>query len=177
MFSWAFLKERITKLKVLGTLMAFAGVVALSKPEAGNGDVTGLLLVLLGAISAAAYTVLGKRLMEKYDSVTLTSYAMLLGSVPLLAFALPAARKVLDAADSGLLTSVLFLGVFSTYLGYQGWYYFLQREEASRASVFLLAISLVALLAGALLLNEAITLLTILGGVAVVLGIILVIKS
>ncbi len=177
LFSWAFLKERITKLKVLGTLIAFAGVAALSKPEAGNGDVTGILLVLLSAISAAAYTVLGKRLMGKYDSVTLTSYAMLLGSVPLLAFALPAARKVLDAADPGLLTSVLFLGVFSTYLGYQGWYYFLQREEASRASVFLLAIPLVALLAGALLLNEAITPLTVLGGIAVVLGIVLVIKS
>ncbi len=177
MFSWAFLKERITKLKVLGTLIAFAGVAALSKPETGNGDVAGILLVLLSAISAAAYTVLGKRLMGKYDSVTLTNYAMMLGSIPLLVFAAPAVKKVLNVPDFTLISSILFLGIFSTYLGYQGWYYFLQREEASRASVFLLAIPFVAILAGALLLNESITLLTVVGGLAVVLGIVVVIKS
>ena len=180
LFSWAFLNEKITKLKVLGTLIAFAGVATLSKPEASNGNVFGILLVLLSAISAAAYTVLGKKLMGKYDSITLTSYAMMLGSIPLLAFALPAAGKMLespDFPDFSLISSVLFLGVFSTYLGYQGWYYFLQREEASKASVFLLAIPFVAIIAGAFLLDEAITVLTVIGGIAVVFGIILVIRS
>lgn len=158
-------------------MIAFAGVVALSKPETGNGNAAGILLVLLSAISAAAYTVLGKRLMCKYDSVKLTNYAMVLGSIPLLVFGVPAAKKVVNGYDFTLISSVLFLGIFSTYLGYQGWYYFLQREEASRASVFLLAIPFVAILAGSLLLNEAITLLTIIGGLAVVTGIMLVIKS
>ena len=174
--SWIFLGERITSLKVMGVLIAFAGVAALSKPESG-GNPLGILLIFISSLSAAAYTVLGKRLMNRYDSFTLTSFAMLLGSIPIIYFSIPGVEVILAKPDVGLILSVTFLGIFSTYLGYLGWYYFLEREEASRASVFLLAIPFVALISGAVMLNETITLLTIAGGLAVVIGILLVLKA
>jgi drug/metabolite transporter (DMT)-like permease len=174
--SWAFLKERITGMKVFGVLIAFGGVAVLSNPESG-GSFLGLVLVFISAVSAAAYTVLGKKLMEKYDSLTLTSWTILLGSIPILYFSIPGVEKILVRMDMMLILSVMFLGIFSTYLGYLGWYYFLEREEASRASVFLLAIPFVSIVAGSFLLNEAITTLTIAGGSAIIFGILLVIRS
>jgi drug/metabolite transporter (DMT)-like permease len=174
--SWMFLKEKVTKMKILGVLIAFTGVALLSKPESG-GNLLGVIFVFISAVSAAAYTVLGKKLMDEYDSVTLTNGAVILGSLPILIFSFSGLKKILLYQDFGLTFSVLFLGIFSTYLGYLGWYYFLEREEASRASVFLLAIPFVALMAGAFLLKENITTLTILGGMAVIIGILLVIKE
>jgi drug/metabolite transporter (DMT)-like permease len=174
--SWIFLEERITKGKVAGILIAFCGVAVLSKPESG-GDPVGIVLVFISALAAAGYTVLGKKLMGRYDFLTLTGYAMLLGSIPILYFSVPGVKKVLTVMDPGLILSVLFLGIFSTYLGYLGWYYFLEREEASRASVFLLTIPFVALIAGSIILNESITALTVAGGVAVTLGILLVLRE
>ena len=174
--SWMFLDEKITPLKVLGVLVAFAGVAALSKPESG-GNPIGILFVFTSALSAAAYTVFGKRLMDRYDFLTLTSFAMIFGSLPILYFSIPGAEKILETMDTGLILSVIFLGIFSTYLGYLGWYYFLEREEASRASVFLLAIPFVSLASGFVMLKESITILTLVGGFAVILGILLVLKA
>ncbi len=173
--SWAFLRERITVGKVAGTVLAFSGVVLISEPSSGN--VLGILLVLISTIAAAIYTTLGKSLMRKYDAITLTSNAMVLGSLPLLIFLPHSVSQMAANMNFDLAISIVFLGVFSTYLGYLGWYYFLKTEEASKASIFLLAIPLVSLAAGNLLLGEALTVVTIAGALAVILGILLVIRS
>ena len=171
--SWMFLNERITALKIFGTAVAFAGVALISEPSSGN--IFGILIVLASAIASAIYTTLGKKLMEKYDAITLTSYAMLLGSIPLLPFLPSSLAEMLNNPNT--ITSILFLGFFSTYLGYMGWYYFLEREEASKASIFLLTIPIVSLIAGSLLLGEKLTLLTFAGAITILLGVYMVLKG
>ncbi len=92
--SWMFLKEKITGVKVLGILVAFVGVALISKPENGNfASFVGFILVFISSLSAAAYTVLGKKLMQNYDSVTLTSATVILGSIPLFPFPFLLQRK------------------------------------------------------------------------------------
>ena len=174
--SWIFLKERITVGKIAGIMTAFSGVAVLSKPEFG-GELIGVMFVLISSVSAAVYTVLGKKLMKKYDYATLTNFAMILGSLPLMVAVPSGIERVLAVGDLILVGSFVFLGVFSTYLGYLGWYYFLEKEEASRASVFLLAIPLVAVIAGVVLLGENVDILTIIGGMAIVGGIATVLKK
>lgn len=170
-----FLRERITPRKVLGILIAISGVYILSKPES-SGSIIGILLVLLSTVSAGIYTVMGKIMLEKYSPGVLTSYVMLLGSIPLLPFA-PSSFEKIWTLDSFTVISVIFLGVFSTYFSYQGWYYFLKRESASKASVFLNAIPLVSILAGFFLLSENITFETVAGGLLVITGILIVMRA
>jgi len=172
--SWAFLKEKITSMKILGTFIAFCGVAIISNPSYGN--LYGMGLVTVSAIAAAVYTTFGKMLMKKYDPITLTGNAMVLGSIPLFPFLLSSIGE-LSSADNTLLISIAFLGIFSTYFGYLGWYYFLEKEEASRASVFLLAIPVVSLIAGYLLLGEDLPVKTIIGSVTVIAGIYLVVRK
>ena len=174
-FSAMLLGERVTLAKVTGILVALFGVYVLSHPESG-GDLTGILLVLIATLSAGIYTVGGKVLMRKYDPLVLTSYAMVLGSVPLIPFSYSSLSKLLEV-DMITVLSVVFLGVFSTYFAYQGWYYFLNREEASKASVFLQAIPVVSILAGYFLLGEEITHMTLVGGAMIIAGIVIVVRS
>ncbi|WP_456370773.1 DMT family transporter [Geoglobus sp.] len=174
-FSAMLLGERITLAKVTGIMIALLGVYVLSHPE-GGGDLTGVLLVLIATLSAGIYTVGGKVLMRKYDPLVLTSYAMVLGSVPLIPFSYSSLSKLLEV-DVITVLSVVFLGVFSTYFAYQGWYYFLNREEASKASVFLQAIPVVSILAGYFLLGEEITHMTLIGGAMIIAGIVIVVRS
>ncbi len=170
------LGETIAPQKIVGSLIAITGVAIISQPE-GDFSLPGIALTLASAVAAAAYTVLGKKLMYKYDHSTLTNYSTLLGTIPLLPFTLPASLKVFGLCDYTLIASVVFLGVFATYFGYRGWYYFLEREEASRAAVFLLPIPLISTLAGVFLLNETVGPQTFAGGAAILAGILLVVRS
>ncbi len=171
-----FLSETITSRKLTGIVMAFLGVAVLSEPEF-NVKAAGVIFVLLSSISASIYTVMGKRLMRRYNYAILTNYAIIFGSLPLMPFVPSALSRLVTTGDVILGFSVVFLGIFSTYLGYLGWYYFLEREEASRASVFLLAIPLVAIIAGVILLGETIDIMTLLGGIAIIGGIALVLRG
>ncbi|MBE8540434.1 EamA family transporter [Geoglobus acetivorans] len=173
--SAVFLKEGITYRKVAGIAIALVGVYVLSRPDSA-GHLIGVLLVLISTISAAIYTVLGKSTLKRYSSGVLTSYVMLFGSVPLSIYAPSSFEKLLEL-DAITILSVVFLGVFSTYLAYQGWYYVLKREEASRASVFLNAIPVVSIVAGSLLLSEPITLSTLAGGAMILAGILIVLRA
>ncbi len=173
--SWMFLNERINLWKIGGTLIAFFGVTLISEPSYAN--MFGITLILVSAVAAAIYTTLGKKLMRKYDAVTLTSNAMVLGSIPLFFFLPFSLTDLLNSPTPELVFSILFLGLFSTYFGYIGWYYFLAKEEASKASVFLLAIPVVSLLAGYIMLGEALTLRTLAGSAAIITGIYFVLRG
>ncbi|WP_202319462.1 DMT family transporter [Archaeoglobus neptunius] len=173
--SWKFLNERINLWKIGGTVLAFSGVALISEPSYAN--IIGILLVLISAVAASIYTTLGKKLMEKYDAITLTSNAMVLGSIPLLLFVPSSIFEIANSFKSELILSIIFLGLFPTYFGYLGWYYFLSKEEASKASIFLLAIPLVSLIAGYILLGEVLTLRTLAGSFAVIAGIYLVLRG
>ncbi|WP_456329000.1 DMT family transporter [Archaeoglobus sp.] len=168
-----FLKEKITYGKIFGTILAFAGVAVISDPSYDN--IYGIALVMVSTIAAAIYTTFGKSLLSKYDPVTLTSNAMILGSIPLYPFLYESILSLQN--DPNLIASIVFLGIFSTFLGYLGWYYFLEKEEASRASVFLLTIPVVSLLAGGVLLSEPLTIKTLAGSGLVLLGIYIVLRK
>lgn len=174
-FSWMFLNEMINSWKVSGTIIAFLGVALLSEPSLGN--IFGILTILVSTLSAAIYIVLGKKLMMKYDAVTLTSNAMILGSIPLLFFLPTSIWEIYSNFSESLIASLIFLGIFPTYLGYLGWYYFLAKKEASKASIFLLAIPVVSLIAGYFLLDEILTVKTLIGAITIITGIYIVLKG
>ncbi len=161
------LGEELTIRKALGIAMAFAGVAVISEPKDAT---SGVAITLLAAIAAALYTTLGKLMMRRYDSKTLTTYVMLTGAAFLSPF-LPKALVSVAACGADTILSITFLGLFSTFFGYLGWYYFLEFEEASKASVFLLAIPPVSILAGCFMLGEKISFSTIAGSILVIAGV------
>ena len=81
--SSVFIKERVTKTKVIGILLGMTGSVILSYMSMGNisgtSSLTGDLFVLINAVSYGIYLVLVKPLMSRYKPITVISWVFLFG--------------------------------------------------------------------------------------------------
>lgn len=179
--AFIFLKEKITSKKVMGIMLALFGVVIIS--IFGTPDesieinlIHGALAVVLAAIMGAFYTIAGKKLLERYSALSLTVYAMLLGSVALIPFLFlnPSIIDQVATMSAHSWFAVIFLGVFSTVIGYTLWYVGLEMKSASDVSVYLYAVPVLSTIISYFLFDDKITMFFVLGGVLVIIGLVLV---
>jgi drug/metabolite transporter (DMT)-like permease len=175
------LNEKMNSKKLLGVIIALCGVVIISILGTPNASIEikyiyGALAVSIAAIMGAFYTIAGKKLLERYSALSLTVYAILLGSIaliPLLFFNTSIINQV-TAMSARSWFAIIFLGVFSTVIGYILWYVGLEIKSASEVSVYLYAIPVLSTIISYFLLNDKITLFFVLGGVLVIIGLVLV---
>jgi drug/metabolite transporter (DMT)-like permease len=185
-FAKIFIKEKLRKIKILGIIIAFLGVVIISLFGKGyisieKTYIIGIIAVLFAAIMGAIYTIAGKKLLSRYDALSLTAYAILFGSLGLIPFLHPIINplffdQVTKLSNIGWI-AVIFLGVFSTVIGYTLWFIALEKKSASELSVYLYAIPVLATLISYLLFADMITEFYIFGGSFVIIGLYLVNKK
>jgi drug/metabolite transporter (DMT)-like permease len=165
--------ERWNLRRAAGLAVAFGGVAIVVLLGAGGelsfANAKGPLIVLAAPVAFALYNVLLKPLLGRYDLLALTAATSLVGTVFLLPFV---SRGTIDSvtsisAEDAVL--VLYLGVVSTFLGYIGWNTGLRGLGATRAVTYTYLISPLAVLMGAAILDEPVTLWLAVGG-ALVLG-------
>jgi len=177
-----FLKEKITLIKLFGIMLALFGVILISvwgkiSSTLDMDYIIGTLAVVIAAIMGAIYTIIGKKYLERYSGLSLTVYAILLGSlgiVPLINYSL--FDQVSKMSLNGWF-AVLFLGIFSTVIGYVIWYVVLKIKTASEISVYLYAIPVLSTIFSYFMFNDEITSMFILGGILVIIGLIIVNKK
>jgi len=177
--STIFLKEKIGLKKLIGIIIALCGVVVISIwGKAGAfihiEYISAVLAVLIAAIMSALYTIAGKKLLTRYSALSLTTYVMLLGSLGLTPFI---RGSLLDQISKMSMTgwfAVIFLGVFSTVVGYGLWYIVLKIKSASEISIYLYAIPVLSTIISYFMFKEKITFMFILGGFLVIAGLIIV---
>jgi drug/metabolite transporter (DMT)-like permease len=102
--------ERLGAMHVIGALIAFAGaaLIVLSRPDAGEGSVVGLVLALLCALTWAAYSVLSRRL-GAVPTESVTVFCLATAALSLIAH-LGMEETALPATGYGWL-SVIALGI------------------------------------------------------------------
>lgn len=174
-----FLKERISMLKALGVIIAMSGVVVISIwGKAGSSlkveYLFGAISVLIAALMGALYTIAGKKLLERYTGLSLTVYAMLLGSIGLIPFLNDSIIHQVSKMSVNGWFAVIFLGVFSTVIGYVIWYVALKIKTASEISIYLYAIPVFSTIFSYIMFKDEITLMFILGGFLVIAGLAIV---
>jgi drug/metabolite transporter (DMT)-like permease len=165
--------ERWNLRRAAGLAVAFGGVAIVVLLGAGGelsfANAKGPLIVLAAPVAFALYNVLLKPLLGRYDLLALTAATSLVGTV----FLLPFVRGGTIDSVTGISTEdallVLYLGVVSTFLGYIGWNTGLRGLGATRAVTYTYLISPLAVLMGAAILDEPVTLWLAVGG-ALVLG-------
>ena len=169
--------ERIRLRHVVGLAVAFAGVVVVvalgSGQELSFDSVQGPLLVLGAPISFALYNVILKPLLGRYDLLALTAASSLVGTIGLLPLVRPSTADVVVDASPGIAALVLYLGVLATLLGYILWNAGLKGLGPTRAVTYAYGIPALAVVFGAILLDEPITGWLVVGAALVVGGIVL----
>ena len=174
LLSALFLQERLTRLGWSGILLAFAGVGLIALSGGGGLHFTpGALLILLSAVVAAAFNILSKKGLRRYAALEFTSYAIWAGTLPMFIF-LPGLIRQFRGAAPPATFAVVYLGIFPAAIAYVLWNYALSRMPASLLSSFLYLSPVIASFIAWLWLGEVPALLTILGGVIAILGVILV---
>lgn len=177
-----FLSENIDKQMLFGIITALAGVIVISLW--GNPGVTieveylsGALAVVVAAFVGAVYTIFGKKMLTRYNPLSLTAYAFLLGTLGLIPFLSYSFFE--EVANISLVTwaSVLFLAFFPTVIAYTLWYAALEVKQASEISVYLYATPVISTLLGVFFLHEQLTVFYVIGGFFVLAGLYLVNKQ
>lgn len=174
-----FLKEKITWKKLLGVVLAFGGVLIISmwgRPETSIeiNYIYGAFAVLIAATMGAFYTIAGKKLLERYTALSLTVYAMLFGSLGLIPLISTSLFNEVAALSTDAWLAIIFLGLFSTVIGYLLWYLALEIKTASELSVYLYAIPVLSTIVSYFWFDDKITIMFVLGGALVIIGLAIV---
>src|SRR3712207_1442353 len=172
--------ERLVPRQVVGILLSLAGVgLALAERglgwQGGFGTLAGDGLMLVTALCGAAYGVLAQRALARYSALTVTTYAMVLGTLLLVPAALVEGLVgVLPQLDLQTVVLLVFLGVFGGALGFFLWTFALTRLTPTQVTVYINLNPLVAMVLAAVLLAEHLTIIFAAGFSVVVLGVLLV---
>lgn len=137
------LKERISKRHIISMAMALLGVGYIIS-QGDLGTILGLRfefidLILLGAVlSWAAYSIVGKVVLNKFNSVVSTTYACAFGTLFLLPFTVMETTwtDIVEASMPAWL-SIMHMSVFVTVISFIMYYNGIQKIGASKASIFI----------------------------------------
>ncbi len=181
--SWLLLRERFKFLTGFALLLGLVGVYLIVErslipniPSGGGAlRILGDVLVILGLICEAFYTVRGKAMLVKHPPLLITS-AAIVGSalvwIPL------AGGEVLYSGWHPLsVTAWLGLGwlaLMSTVVAYLAWFKGLEKIEGSAAASTLFVQPLLGTILAIMLLNDKILPTTIIGGILIVVSVYLI---
>ena len=167
--------DRIRLRHVVGLAIAFAGVAIVVAFGSGSDlsleSAKGPLIVLGAPLAFALYNVILKPLLGRHDLLALTAATSLVGIVGLVPFARGSTVDTVVDASAAEAALLLYLGVLATLLGYIFWNVGLRGLGPTRAVSYTYAISPLAVVIGAIVLDETVTPWLVLGGALVVGGI------
>ena len=151
-------QERLRPGQVAGVALTVAGVGLAATGDravaAGANALLGDALMLVTALLGALYGVLAQRALIRYQPLTVTTYAMAIGTLLLLPAALPGGFVAESVLGPHLVGLLLFLGVFGGALAFFLWTAALARLSPTRVAVYVNLNPMVAALLGILLLSE-----------------------
>lgn len=154
-------------LTVIGTV-----VLVLGQGE-GLAFTRGAVILLIGASAEAFYFILQKPFLQRYTSREVSTWTLIAASLPLLIF-FPALPAQFQAASFGDTAAVLYAALGAGVIGYFCMAYVNARMPASITAVLMAGMPPVALISAWLWIGVAPPLLSILGGLVSVAGLLLV---
>jgi len=168
--------ERLTPRQIAGVLLSIAGVaiVMIDRRAIASGtnySAKGELLLIATALCGAIYNVLAKRMLVRYKGLTVTFYAMTIGTLFLVPASIVERTPGFTALSAETLAMVIFVGVFGGALAFSLWTTALSRLSPTKVSVYINLNPVAATLLGATVLRERLSLFFAVGFAAVAAGV------
>lgn len=174
LLAWLFFGERLGKLGWIGVALCIAGVGIISFATGSGFQLSsGVLLVFVATLSISVYSVIQKPLLQRYNAIQFTTYAIWAGTFCLFFFAPKAITAIVNAPIVPT-SAIIYMGLFPGVVAYIAWSYVLSKIPAARAGSYLAFIPVVTLLLSWVWLREVPPLVSLLGGLVVLFGVVLV---
>ena len=176
LFAGLFLGEGFPPRLMAGIGVAFMGAIVIafasaSAPVPGGNATLGIALCLAAAVAYAGGVTLQKPAVRAVPAAQVTWMACLTGAIACLPF-LPGLVADVSAAQPASVAWMVYLGLFPTAIGFTTWAYALRRTTAGRLGSTTYLVPPIAIVMSLFVLNEVPPLLSIVGGVLCVLGVI-----
>ena len=172
--------ERLQLKQVLGITLAVFGVLVLAESSLNGQDVTllGFMLTLAAALSWACGNIFNKKIMQHPSRPAVMSLVVWSALIPIVPFMVaslifdgPAVMvQSLVQIDITTVLSLIYLAFVATIIGYGIWGTLLGRYETWRVAPLSLLVPVVGMASAALLLNETLNGLQLLGAVLIMAG-------
>jgi RarD protein len=176
-FSAMFLREHLTRTKIVGAVIAFAGVLIVIFERGVDTSLEylkGNLLIAIAVVAWALYSVFGKRLIRRYGTIQATGTTLILGTIMFLPFGLvPSLRYPYGELTAGNWLEIGYLSIITSVVSYFLWYYALGKIEAGKVALFTYLQPVITTLLTVFLLGQGITLAFVVGGVLALAGVVL----
>ena len=162
------LREGFPRRLVVGSLVAFGGVVVIGLSSSGGGtEVWGVVLCLVAAAAYAIGVVSQKPLLGRLPALEVTWLSCVIGAVACLPFGPALVREVRPSN----VWWIVFLGAFPTAIAFTTWAYALARTTAGRMGATTYLVPPLAIALGWLLLGESPAPLAFAGGALCLVGV------
>lgn len=182
--SFIFLKERLSKYQILGTALSLTGVLFIISGGSlesfihftfNKGDV----IVLVAVFCWSVYSLLIKQYAGRLPGYSTFLVTIALGAIMLLPFTAFELLTNQIAIDWSLKTisAILYVGIIASIVAFLSWNSGVVTLGANKASIYLNFIPLFATIFAVIFLEEQLQLSQILGGLAVISGVILTNKK
>jgi O-acetylserine/cysteine efflux transporter len=178
LLAWIFFRDRFGWRRTLGTLVAFAGVVVIAGEPRFEGGLVPLLLVILAACIWAFTNIQVKWLGPALNVFQITGWAAIFSVPQLLALAWLVEGNPLPAyLAAGWIgwSAIIYQAIGVTVLGYGFWYGMMRRHAVNQVMPLTLLVPIFGVLSGVIFLDEALTLPTVIGGLATILGVAIIV--
>jgi len=163
------LGERLTTRKIVGVAMGMIGLATLLNVS-GGGNWWAIALTLTGAVAWAFSSILVKLKFQQYNILRYTTWQMVVGAVILLIYSTLFEQGSIQWGWIAV-GCLVYNGVLASALAFYLWTYILSSTEASKASISVLMIPIIGVLAGVIFLNETLYWNTVVGMLLILSGI------
>ncbi|NUR07383.1 MAG: DMT family transporter [Nocardioidaceae bacterium] len=168
------LGESMTRLKLLGLLLGFAGIVVVSAGALqGHVSVLGVGYAVVGALVWALGTIAFKRYAGQVDAWWAVAVPFLVGGIVLCVGGGAVEGTSIDWSGR-FVAAFVYASIVGTAMSWSLWFGLVGAGEAGRAASYIFFVPLVSLVIGGLLLHESLGLSLLVGAALVILGVYLV---
>lgn len=169
------LKERLSAFEWFGMFIGIIGILLITIGSEGASFTIskGAMLVLMASVATSLFFVFQKPLLVKYTPIELTAYFTWAGTLPFFIY-FPGLLEGIQSASLEANLSAVYMGVFPAAIAYVTWATALSLGAAGPVASMLYFEPVVAILIAWIWLNEFPSILSIIGGIVAIFGVVIV---
>ncbi len=175
-FSRLFLDERLTRVKIVGVVLGFAGVMTVIFERGVSASMEYLLgnvLIGFAVMAWGLYTVFGRRLIVRYGAVEASSLTLIIGTLMFIPIGIvPALGFPFETLSVSSWMAILYLAIITSVLSYFLWYFALGRAEAGKVALFANLQPILTTILVVVLLGQEVTVAFVVGGIVALSGVV-----